>query len=145
MSELDEELKTSEVVEEAKEEVAEKTEVKQEKKTNNETRSNDRIKGLVAYLLGFIGGLIMLLLKDNSKTVRFHGAQAIVISVGYYIISIAYSFIPVTIPLFNTVLNAIYAILIIMGCVKAYKEEEPELPVVGGIAKSIFAKQIDAE
>ena len=106
---------------------------------------DDKVKGLIAYLLGFIGGLIMLLVKDNSKTVKLHGAQAIVISVGYYIVSIAYSFIPITIPFFSTALSIVYAVLTIMGCVKAYKEEEPELPVVAGIAKSIFAKQIDAE
>ena len=44
-----------------------------------------------------------------------------------------------------TKLNLVYIALVIMGCVNAYKEKEPELPVVGGIAKSIFGKQIDAE
>lgn len=106
---------------------------------------DDKVKGLIAYLLGFIGGLIMLLVKDNSKTVKLHGAQAIVISVGYYIISIAYGFLPITIPFFSTALSIIYAVLVIMGCVNSYQEKEPELPVVGGIAKSIFGKQIDAE
>ena len=106
---------------------------------------DDKVKGLIAYLLGFIGGIIMLVMKDNSKTVKLHGAQAIVISVGYYIISLAYSFLPITIPFFSTALNLVYVALIIMGCVNAYKEKEPELPVVGGIAKSIFGKQIDEE
>lgn len=105
---------------------------------------DDRVKGLIAYLLGIIGGIIMLVMKDNSKTVKLHGAQAIVISIGYYIISIAYGFIPVTIPFFSTALNLVYIALVIMGCVNAYKEKEPELPVIGGIAKSIFGKQIDA-
>ena len=31
---------------------------------------------------------------------------------------------------------------IIFGIVKANKEEDPELPVIGGLAKSIFGKQI---
>ena len=37
----------------------------------------------------------------------------------------------------------VYIIGIIMGIVKANKEEDPELPVVGGIAKSIFGKKIE--
>jgi len=34
-------------------------------------------------------------------------------------------------------------ILIVMGIVKACKEEDPELPVVGNLAKNIFGKKID--
>ena len=106
---------------------------------------DDKVKGLIAYLLGFIGGIIMLVTKENSKTVKLHGAQAIVISLGYSLLSFAYAFIPIEIPFFSTALSVVYAILIIMGCVNAYKEKEPELPVVAGIAKSIFGKQIDEE
>lgn len=105
---------------------------------------SEKAKAILAYLFGWIGGLIVLFaIKDNQRNTKFHAAQAIVLSVGYFAISMIYSFIPVTIPFFSTALWAIYIIGIIMGIVKANKEEDPELPVIGGVTKSIFGKKIE--
>ena len=82
-------------------------------------------------------------MKDNTKNTKMHAAQAIVIGVGYFVISIVYSFLPITIPFFTTIMSGLYWVLIIMGIIKANKEEDPELPVVGNIAKSIFSKKIE--
>ena len=105
---------------------------------------SEKAKSIVAYVFGWIGGLIVLFgMKDNEKNTKFPAAQAVVLSVGYFLIDLAYGFLPITIPFFSTALWAIYIIGIIMGIVKANKEEDPELPVVGGIAKSIFGKKIE--
>lgn len=104
---------------------------------------NDKTKGVLAYIFGVISGVIMLVIKDNSKTVKLHGAQSITIWGLYFIIRMAYRFIPFTIPGFSTVLYGLYFVLIIIGIVKAYKEQEPEIPVIADIAKSIFKKQIE--
>lgn len=105
---------------------------------------SEKGKAILAYILGWIGGLIVLLgMKDSEKTTKFHAAQSIVISVGYFIVSIAYSFLPISIPFFSTALRIIYIFAIIMGIVKANNEENPELPVIGNIAKSIFRKAIE--
>ena len=82
-------------------------------------------------------------MKDNERNTRFHAAQAITLSAGYFLISMVYRYIPFTIPFFSTALWAVYIIGIIMGIAKANKEEDPELPVIGGLAKSIFGKQIE--
>lgn len=105
---------------------------------------NEKTKAILAYLFGWLGGLIVLFVaKDNTRNTKFHAAQAITLSVAYFAISLIYSFIPVTIPFFSTLLWAVYIIGIIMGIVKANKEEDPELPVIGRIAKSIFGKKIE--
>ena len=105
---------------------------------------NEKTKGIVAYIFSWFGGLIVLFgMKDNTKNTKMHAAQAIVIGVGYFIISIVYSFLPITIPFFTTIISGLYWVLIIMGIIKANKEEDPELPVVGNIAKSIFSKKIE--
>lgn len=106
---------------------------------------NDKTKGVLAYIFGFISGLIMLVMKENSKTVKLHGAQSVTIWGLYFIISMAYNFIPFNIPGFEVILYVAYFALIIMGIVKAAKDQEPELPVIGDIAKSIFKKQIESE
>lgn len=105
---------------------------------------SEKAKAILAYLLGWIGGLIVLFaMKDNEKNTRFHAAQAIVLSAGYFIIDLVYGYLPFTIPFFGTALWAIYIVGVIMGIAKANKEENPELPVIGGVAKSIFSKQIE--
>ena len=104
---------------------------------------SEKAKSIMAYLLGWIGGLIVLFaMKDNERNTKFHAAQAIVLSGGYFILSTVYGYLPFNIPFFTTALWAIYIIGIIMGIAKANKEEDPELPGIGGVAKSIFGKQI---
>ena len=105
---------------------------------------SEKAKAILAYLFGWIGGLIVLFaMKDNEKNTKFHAAQSIVLSVGYFLITIIYRYVPITIPFFTKIVWVIYIIGIIMGIAKANKEDDPELPVIGGIAKSIFGKQIE--
>ena len=105
---------------------------------------SEKGKAILAYIFTWIGGLIVLFgMKDNEKNTKIHAAQAIVIGIGYMLIYAIYRFIPVYIPFFSTVVYGLYIVLVIIGIVKANKGEDPELPVVGGIAKSIFGKKID--
>ena len=104
----------------------------------------EKWKAILAYIFSWIGGIIVLFaLKDNEKNTKLHAAQAIVIGIGYFIISGIYKFLPLFIPFFNTALSIIYLLCIIFGCIKAYNEEKPELPVIGSIAKSIFGSKIE--
>lgn len=101
-------------------------------------------KAILAYIFTWIGGLIVLFgMKDNIRNTKIHAAQAIVIGIGYMIIVAVLKFIPVKIPFSSTLTYGLYMVLIIIGIVKANNEEDPELPVVGNIAKSIFGKKID--
>ena len=101
-------------------------------------------KAILAYIFTWIGGLIVLFgMKDNTRNTKIHAAQAIVIGIGYMIIVAVLKFIPVKIPFSSTLTYGLYMVLIIIGIVKANNEEDPELPVVGNIAKSIFGKKID--
>ena len=103
----------------------------------------EKAKSILAYIFGWIGGLIVLFaMKDNEKNTKFHAAQAIVLSAGYFLIDLIYGKLPISIPFFSKALWGIYIVGIIMGIAKANKEEDPELPVIGGVAKSIFSKQI---
>lgn len=78
-----------------------------------------------------------------KKNTKIHAAQAIVIGLGYMILVAVYRIIPIYIPFFSTILYGLYAVCIIIGIVKVSKDDNPELPVVGDIAKSIFGKKID--
>ena len=105
---------------------------------------DEKGKGIIAYIFGWLGGLIVLLaFKDNNKKTTIHACQSIVVSVGVIVINIVYGFLPITIPFFSTVVWALQVACVIMGIVKVVNNDAPELPVVSGIAKSIFAKKID--
>ena len=105
---------------------------------------NEKGKAFLAYIFTWVGGLIVLFgVKDNEKNTKIHAAQAIVIGLGYMILVVVYRIIPVYIPFFSTILYGLYAVCIIIGIVKVSKDDNPELPVVGDIAKSIFGKKID--
>ena len=105
---------------------------------------SEKGKAILGYVFGRIGGLIVLLaLKDSTRNTKLHAAQAIVLSAGYCIIAIIYRMIPIWIPFFSTALWVIYIVGIIAGIAKANKEEDPELPVIGKIAESIFGKMIE--
>lgn len=104
---------------------------------------SEKGKAILAYIFTWIGGLIVLFgIKDNSRNTKIHAAQAIVIGIGYMVIYGVYRFIPIYIPFFSRIIYILYAILVIIGIVKANKDEDPELPVVGKIAMSIFGKKI---
>ena len=102
----------------------------------------DKSKGILAYIFSLLGGLIFLFSKDSSKNVKMHAAQSIVIFLGYLILTIAYRIIPVYIPFLSTIIYVVYILAIVFGIVKVCKEEDPELPVIGELAKKMFGKQI---
>lgn len=102
----------------------------------------DKTKGILIYILGWLGGLIFLLQKDSSQTTKLHAAQAIVASAGYIILNILSGFIPI--PFISTILSVLYLVIMISGIVKVCQENSnPEIPVIGNIAKSIFGKTIN--
>ncbi len=103
----------------------------------------DKTKGVLAYIFSLVGGLIFLFSKDSSKNVKTHAAQSLVIFLGYLILTVAYNFIPVYIPFLSTIIYVVYIVAIVFGIVKVCKEEDPELPVIGDLAKKIFGKQIE--
>ncbi len=105
---------------------------------------SEKGKSFLAYIFTWVGGLIVLFgMKDNTRNTKIHAAQAIVIGIGYMVIYAIYRVIPIYIPFFSTIIYGLYIVLVIIGIVKANKEEDPELPVVGKIAMSMFGKKID--
>lgn len=107
---------------------------------------SEKGKAILAYVFTWIGGLIVLYgMKDNQRNTKIHAAQAIIIGVGYMLIYAIYRIIPIYIPFFSTILYGLYIVLVIIGIVKVNKEENPELPVVGKLAMSIFGKKINEQ
>lgn len=105
--------------------------------------NNEKTKSVIAYIFGIIGGLIVLMMKDSERRTKLCAAQSITIFIAFYIIRFAYGFIPFNIPYFEYILNGIYIVAMIFGIVKACSDDDPEIPVIGDLATSIFKKQIE--
>ena len=88
---------------------------------------DNKIMAVIAYFLG-IFSVIFLLIEKEDKFVRFHAAQSIVLAVVMYLsFAIVIGFL----------LSPLYFILGIFCMYKAYKGEEWEIPVLGGLARKL--------
>ena len=106
--------------------------------------NNEKTKSVLAYIFGLIGGLIVLMMKGSEKRTKICAAQSITIALIYYIVRVAYGFIPFNIPFFDYIVSGLYLVASIIGIVKACNDnEEPEISGIGEIAKSLFKKQIE--
>lgn len=105
---------------------------------------SEKTKCILAYIFSWIGGLVVLYgIKDNEKKTKFHAAQAIVIGIAYMAILAVYRMLPIYIPFLSTALYVLYILCVVFGIIKACNNDEPELPIIGDITKSIFGKKIE--
>ena len=117
--------------------------VKHRKRGENkmaETKGNENLMGAAAYLLGFVTGIILLLVEKQSKFVRFHAMQSTILFGGIFIVNIALGFIPIIGWLVGLILSFVAFILWIMCMWKAFQGEMYKVPYVGDIAEKQLAK-----
>ncbi|MCR5147283.1 MAG: DUF4870 domain-containing protein [Clostridia bacterium] len=108
---------------------------------------NQNVRGVLAYILGIIGAAIVLAAyKDNDSRTKFNCFQSITLSLISIIAGIIFGVLGSFVSFF-TFVSSIISILIfaccIIGAVKAYKEQDCELPGISDLTRKIFSKQLD--
>ena len=106
----------------------------------------ERTKGILAYLLGPIGGWIILFyIQNTSRETRVNAAQSIIMGIAFILLLLVFSIFALLIKtsLLTNLVSLCYFVLTIMGCVKAYNEKEFNIPIVTENALKIFASKID--
>ena len=93
------------------------------------------IAGLLCYLLGFISGVVFLIIEKENRYVRFHAYQSLAAFGAIFVISIVVQVIPWIGWLLGFVVGIGSLILWILLMVKAYQGERFKLPVVGDWAE----------
>ena len=91
----------------------------------------ENVEALLCYALGWVSGLVFLLLEQKNAFVRFHAMQSLATFLGLFIISLVVGFVPVLGILVNILIWPLSVVLWIVLMVKAYKGERYKLPVVG--------------
>lgn len=103
----------------------------------------ENVAGLLCYLLGWLTGLIFLLI-DKRPFVRFHAAQSIVVFGALFILRMVFWFgwfgswgLFSLWALLSMVLSLVTLVAWIVLMVFAYQGKMFEVPIAAGIAKSI--------
>jgi uncharacterized membrane protein len=108
------------------------------------TGLQENVAGLLCYVLGWLTGLIFLLI-DKRPFVRFHAAQSIVVFGALFVIQMVLSFGLIGSGLFgfsiwwmiSRLVSLVTLIAWIVLMVQAYQGKMFEVPIAAGIAKSI--------
>jgi uncharacterized membrane protein len=108
----------------------------------------ENVAGLLCYVLGWITGLIFLLI-DKRPFVRFHAVQSIGLNIGIVVVYLAVAFAFALLhvlhlgffalalyPLLGLVIFALWIFMMY----KAYQHEKFMLPIIGNIAEGVAGK-----
>jgi uncharacterized membrane protein len=98
------------------------------------TGLDDNVAGLLCYVLGWITGLVFILVEKDSKFVRFHAIQSIVVFGTITVASIVFRLIPVIGWFLQIALSILALVLWIVLMIKAYQGKKHRLPWAGDIA-----------
>jgi len=99
------------------------------------TGLDPNLAGLLTYLLGFVTGLVFLVIEKQSSYVRFHAYQSTIVSLGLFIASFVLAAIPLLGAILVLVLNGVSLVLWVLLMVKAFQGERFKLPILGDLAE----------
>lgn len=95
----------------------------------------ENVAGLLCYVLGWVSGLILLLLERESRFVRFHAIQSIFVFGVLTVASIVIGWIPVIGAVVSYLISLLALALWIVLMIKAYQGQLFKLPWSGDFAE----------
>jgi len=98
------------------------------------TELDENIAGLLCYVLGWISGIVFVILEPKNKFVRFHAIQSIIVFGACTIVGAILRWLPVIGAFLGWAVGVIAIILWIVLMVKAYQGKKYKLPVSGDMA-----------
>jgi uncharacterized membrane protein len=105
-----------------------------EAKERSSTGLEENVAGFFCYLLGFITGIIFVVVEKKSSFVKFHAMQSTITFLSLFIISFILGFIPV-LGLLVYPIWILSLILWLLLMIKALQGERYSLPIVGKMAE----------
>ena len=105
----------------------------------------ENVAGLLCYVLGWVSGLVFVLLEQESKFVRFHAIQSIyvfgVYTVAWIIINAILGWIPILGIIINVLLWIAWLGLAVFLMIKAYQGVEFKVKWAGNLAEKWVNRQ----
>ncbi len=100
-------------------------------KGRSSTGLDENVAAFFCYLLGFITGIVFLVVEKESRFVKFHAKQSTITFLGLFVVMIVFGWIPVL----SALIFVFSLILWLFLMVKALRGEKYMLPVVGKLAE----------
>jgi uncharacterized membrane protein len=123
------------------------------------TGLDENIAALLSYVMTWLTGLIFFLIEKDSRLVRFHAMQALILgiiaAVASFVLWFLYFIVIIIANQISGVLGTLVSLLLglvifllfgallvgwILGMVKAYQGQYFKLPVIGNFAEKFSAK-----
>jgi uncharacterized membrane protein len=122
------------------------------------TGLDSNVAGALAYLFGALTGIIFYVLEPEDEFVRFHAAQSIVVSVGFFVLAFGTSIVTtvlsvlggasagasVAFGLVSLVIGLVWLVVALAGfglwlflMLRAYQGKRTRIPVAAGVADRI--------
>jgi len=102
-----------------------------EEKGESSTGLDENVAGLLCYLLGFVTGIIFLVVEKKSRFVKFHAKQSTITFLSLFVMSLLVGWIPVI----GTLVLIFSLILWLVLMIKALQGKRYSLPIVGKMAE----------
>lgn len=106
--------------------------------TKSSTGMEQNIASLLCYVLGFITGIVFILIEKDNKVVRFHAFQSLFTFLPLFILQYALTYIiAMILPallIIMTIFSLAVLVLWIFMMVKAFQNQMIKLPIVGDLA-----------
>ncbi len=99
------------------------------------TGLDENVAGLLCYVLGWISGLVFILIEQNNKFVRFHAMQSIIVFGVLTVASFIFGWMPFIGGFIGFVIGALGLVLWIVLMIKAYQGTRYKLPWAGNLAE----------
>ncbi len=96
---------------------------------------DQNISALLSYVLGWVSGLVIILIEKEDNFVRFHAMQSIVTFGALTILNIIFGPMFIFFGFIGPLINMAGIALWVLLMVKAYQGEKFMLPVIGEIAE----------
>jgi uncharacterized membrane protein len=111
-------------------------------KTESNSNKTDKgiqqnVAGLLCYVLGWITGIIFLIIEKDNKFVKFHAVQSIVVFGAFTIVTPIFGWIPNLGTIVDSILGLAAFALWIVLMLKAYQGQMFKLPISGNIAEKL--------
>ena len=101
------------------------------------------VAGLLCYVLGWISGLVFILIEQESKFVRYHAMQSIYIFGTITVAAIVLGWIPVIGQVISGLLGLLGFVLWIFLMIRAYQGKQPKVLWAGDLAEKWVQKKGD--
>jgi len=127
--------------------------------SKSSTGLDENIAALLSYIFGWVSGLVFFLIEKNSRFVRFHAMQSLILSGGFGIIMFILWFVAIFLSLIvgyasnllgsliwllGMLLISVISLGVLIGwvmcLVKAFNKEYFKLPFIGNYAEKFSAK-----